>query len=298
MAVEYYEHSGHFEPMDAVLVVAVWIPVVTFTALGYAAVQTWDPGGFFSVGSHVAFGSGVGWGLGHVMKWRHIRSHSLLIVASAAFAAFAWLVQWYWHLYLNSGVGLFVFVGEPAIILDGVGWFYRESDYWLLYEIEVSGPLRAFVWIMEAGVLAGLSLYMANRSGGQQDNIYCENCGQWTENRHYSPLLRVQNPDWVIDNVRKHGDPEVLTTAEAQTGVSPGPMYIRMVLDCCTRCRKLNVLDITTHRFERSSEDPDELVVKTKVAVDNLMLNAEAAEQLRRKFLFRKGDSGLPKKAY
>ena len=93
MAARYYVNSGHFEPRDAVLVVGVWTPVVWVAALAYAAVQTWDPGVFFSAGSHAALGFGIGWGLGYVLKWRHIRSHGFLALAAAGFGAFAWFVQ-------------------------------------------------------------------------------------------------------------------------------------------------------------------------------------------------------------
>ena len=182
------------------------------------------------------------------------------------------------------------FLLNPQIILEGFAFFMRE--YWLLDEFMLNGPMVGLLWIFEAIAIIGLVWWSAEAYAGQKDNIYCEQCGRWTENESYSPLLVGKSLDQITRRLNHSGDLNEIFSLTTTSDPQVNQEYLVLKIDSCPGCDELHVLDVDKRRYrlDDDDDDDDDLTHGTVRAVENLLLDKRTAGSLRSSFSFSESE--------
>ncbi len=236
-----YSHSGAVPVLGALgtIVAGAFTAVLGGLAYGYAFYYI--PLAYLNVVCTLAFGAGIGFVVASAAVAGKVRSPRFIAAVTLGSALLGLYVYWGAYLWALAGidrVGLVAF--WPPALLD-FGRYLFDNGSWGLREGEViKGWLLVAIWIVETGVIVGLSLTV-ERMGG--DRPFCEACKEWTERERGVARLASDGsePAW---NAVLAGDLPALASFEpAEPGAS---RFVRLDVARCPRCQDSRFLTVST----------------------------------------------------
>ncbi|HWY74445.1 MAG TPA: hypothetical protein VN281_02450, partial [Verrucomicrobiae bacterium] len=203
-----YRHSGKFYAHGPFA--AVVAAVVAGFPLGYAYAyfMKWIP--FIYLNFLVTLGYGFFFGavIGALMKWGKVRNTLVVLVTSLVAGFIALYFSWNGH--IHSLFPDAPTICRPNVMLNGMKALYREGSWGLHGSGPVTGIPLAIVWVVEAGVILGLTT--ATAVGMIASTPFCENAMCWLDKkRTINTLAPFTDPAQVA--AIKSGDLRPLTQA-------------------------------------------------------------------------------------
>ncbi len=198
-----------------------------------------------------------------------------VVAAQANFAAFLHVVL----PTLDAGApGYFELLWEPERV-----WSHLQAlsaDGWYsLAGIEVKGSALLTLWTLEAITIVGVSTLLCWVTS--LDTVYCEACGEWTED--VEGFINFEHPhdDAVLDQLR---DGNTRTLLELPVALEGAVNRLRLNLQQCETCKETVYGQLETVTWEADADDnwsesSDELTDVFRMSADAVaLLEARKAE--------------------
>ena len=143
---------------------------------------------------------------------------------------------------------------------DPISYLQEIADVgYVMFFIPISGPFAWLSWIIEMGVVIFLTVNMA---GGSAAEPYCEDDGQWCEERTLFASSNGSTED-IIAALKKG---EYHRVNELQSELASDRDHLRVDVHYCERCERKGYLTLTSVT-PQDEEDTEEEEVLSYIAV-------------------------------
>jgi len=265
----YYKHSNRVPPIGLLAGGILGLAAALVGAVIYAYAIVFIPLIYANVLCVVLFGALLGYVPARLMRWGKVRSvpvvlASVVVIALAAYY-FHW-AAWVYALVQQSGRGtdlsLSDLLRDPALLgrvivtINGEGTWAMSKN-----ESAASGFILGVVWLVEAGIIFGMAIYVALLS--QSELPYCERCDHWCPKG--ANLLRIAPANAFV--LRKRMEQrDWAAVKQAGTPSEGSTQWVTLIHHACPTCGKLHTLSAKQFTIvadkRRGSRLQEKLVVK------------------------------------
>lgn len=129
----------------------------------------------------------------------------------------------------------------PGYILELMGLFAKQG-LWSFQDITPKGGLLYFVWLCEAGLIIGSTVFFLNDKFKKIP--YCEPCDRWTDKIDAVTRLEPVKDQDILKAQLERADVSGLTALK-RTRLSGTGTYTDIELHHCSRCQTFHTLTVT-----------------------------------------------------
>lgn len=279
MAPEYYRHSGKV-PLGGLLTTAIaGIGTAISLAFVYAYATNWIPFVYVNVLLTLGLGGIVGILVAKAARGGKLRNPGVVGLVGLISGLVALYVAWGADALARLGwpqEGSALSVFYPRFLWGYIQIFYAKG-FWGIGKGNagmISGIPLAIVWLIEAGIIVGLSTAAA--WGDLLTVVFCEACNEWTEID--GDVLRLApeggGPILALVDEGTLGD---LSTADR---ASPGAAdFLKVGLVWCETCDDCNYLDV--ERVQITENKKGESKTVTTPVISKLAISREQRDEIR-----------------
>lgn len=277
----YYKHSGKFNPGMWSAALALLVIAAVVVGAIYGAIVYYMPLVYVNGLLCVVFGVGMGFAVGKVAEWIHIRNNivtvltAVLVVLAAEYGAF---VGWLFTVSQEYEQPLTIMQSlDPSILINKVTILASVGIWGLFGDEPVKGTLLYIIWLIEAAILLGGAVIIAY--GVVVDEAYCENCKQWIKSGDsFGPFAYLANKD-DVKNRLEQGDFSALEQMQAIDEANEPRQFSTLSLNRCSNCDNMYLLSIKnttlkTNKEGKVEEDHDKVV-------QNMLIDGESNELIK-----------------
>ncbi len=232
-----YSHSGAVPVLGALGTIVVGALTAVLGGLAYGYAFYYVPVAYLNVLFTLAFGAGIGFVVAAAATAGKVRSPRFVAIVNLGSTLLGLYVYWGAYLLALAGidrVGLVAF--WPPALLD-FGRYLFENGSWGLREGEVvKGGFLAVIWIVETGVIFGLSLTVALHDSRRP---FCEACNEWTQRQRGVARLASDGSEPAWTEVLAGDLPSLAAFETADPGAR---QYVRLDVARCPRCEQSRFL--------------------------------------------------------
>lgn len=271
MNARYYRHSGNFEPIGLILMLAFGVVGAVGGAFVYGYATHYIPlvivTLFLTFGYAVILGVLVGMGA----KLGKVRNMPLLVAFSAFAGVTAVYAQWvvFLHLKLPSELG---WQTAPSEIQTWMS-VMAATGIWEVFDwTPTGGALYAF-WGVEAAIIAGGALVVPWAT--VSDMAFCEKTGEWAEDEEFTAPMEVPDD---LDGLR------IALEGDAARTLEQIP-YLDELEDQFLRAKVVYVADepdttyfLTVEVVSLGVDDDGDLQESCEAVVQNLIIDQATAD--------------------
>jgi hypothetical protein len=256
----FYSHSGKFGIHGPMLAIAAGVIVAYPLGFAYAYLIKWIPFIYLNFLITAGYGFLFGFMTSLLMKSGKVRNGMMALLCGTAVGLLAWYATWngYVHTLFRQAPWFFT-PGQVHSVMKvlfdqgswGIGWSSSAP---------VTGILLAIVWIVEGGVVVGVSAVISYSSVASTP--FCEVHDCWLdEEKKMDKLDAFTHPDHIA--AFKNGDIGPLD--EARPRVPASGKFARMTLKYSQRCDDYCALSIanvtvTLDKDGKQQEEVEELM--------------------------------------
>jgi len=238
-ATLYYRHSGKFSPAAVLLTLTVGIIAAIVLGALYGIIVYYMPIVYVNVLLTFGVGIAVGATVRKVAMAQQIRNVPLVLLLAlicGLVAEYAAFIGWVaavtsWNVILFNPQKLW-------IVLDAIA----EQGVWSLKKSTVKGPFLVGIWIVEAIVVVGGSIYMVWVEVA--NTPFCEKCAGWlTEKSLVGPFRTIANTDQLKADLEE-GNFAALGDISPLKKDDPISRFAEYELTDCPTCAEMAVVTI------------------------------------------------------
>jgi len=274
---EYYRHSGRAPLAGALATAVVGVLVASILAIIYSFAIVWIPFIYLNFLLTVAFGGLTGIIVAVLGQRVKIRNSLLLIVIALAAIAVGYYVAWGADLWARAPdivEGDVLSAWNPSLLKEYVKFFYDKGAWSIgrTADTNVSGLFLGAVWLVEAGMIFGLSAIGVLAITG--DSTFCEQCDCWSTKKDGLATFALTD-ERDLHAALEQGDYAKLAERPILPGTSEN--YLQVDAYICPSCDDhccLNVVKVTT-----TINDKKEREKSTTKLIDRLQLDAGGLKQ-------------------
>ena len=262
----YYRHSGRVPTMGTVWMLIGGGVVASVISFLYALLDYYNPLVYFTFIGTIVFGLTTGgavmWG-GILGK---VRNNQFSFIVGIVLGLFAIYMAWVWFIWLLVEEIIF----EPGALFQAMQ-FVGEVGVWSIRNWQPTGWALYCFWLVEAGVIMCSTVMV---SAGN-DDPFCEDCNEWTEEQEGVALLQVTD-NAMLKAALEQERYEVLSQVPVAPADSTDCLHVNT--HTCSKCSEshyLTIEQVTVTIDEKGNDDTD----KTDV-LKNLWVPAEVVENL------------------
>lgn len=270
-----YEFSGQCEPGLLAVGGLICIPVVMLLSLAYAYAVHYIPLIYFAGVITYFFGIGLGVIASLTLEYTKTRNAALGTVIAVSIGLLALYCSWGFCLGIYFQDVSFV-TFNPLTIIEGMIAVVKENSFSIglrsIKFFDISGFWLALVYLIEAGMIVVMAVLTA--IGRNSSLSYCEECGEWTEEKFTSPPLSTIKDVRAIQEGLLQG--QVAQLLDLRKVDAQGDHTSLTIKTCgCSSLNVLTINDVTvTEENGKLKEEENELL-------GNVMISEEAAQALR-----------------
>lgn len=270
----YYRHSGQCSSASLFATLAAGCLAALILGPIYAIIVFYMPIVYVNV--LLTFGIGVlmGYIIKKVAMARHVRSLAMIVLIAAIsalvaiYAAFVgWLLpvtQWTYFAYLP---------GDMLGVLEQV----VEQGVWSLKGGTVKGTFLIIVWVCEALVILGATIYFAYEEIAKTP--YCENCSQWLPLKTLvGPFEKIADPKALRADLEQ-GNFAALGNIKPLAADAGATEFADYELTDCPSCPDMAVVSIRNVTLVADKEG--KITPKIQVLVDRLLIDHDSCELIK-----------------
>jgi len=227
-----YRHSGKFAVQGPVLTLAAAVAAAVPLGYAYAYLMKWIP--FIYLNVLITGGYGFLFGLlaAVVAKFGKVRNTGLAVILGLLAGAIALYFAWNGHVHsLIRDERPWLFM--PAEVVNVMQILYEQGSWGMRSGGNVTGIPLAIVWIVEAGIIIGLSVFVP--FGMIADTPFCEKSQCWLDQEK-----KIDTLDVFTDSAQlaafQAGD--LAPLAQAKPRVPGTPAFARLTLKHSPRCEE------------------------------------------------------------
>ncbi len=235
----FYSHSGKFELHGPVLALAAGAVAAWPLGLAYAYLINWIP--FIYLNFLITFGYAIAFGMlaSRILKFSKVRNRPIAMFCSASMGLLAWYGSWNGcvHALVSSAPWLLT----PRQIFNVVGYLYDHGSWGIgmSSQAPVTGILLAIIWLVEGGIIVGVSALIGY--GSVANTPYCEVHECWLDEEKKMDKLDVfTHPDHIA--AFQAGD--IAPLEAAQPRVPASGRFARLTLKHSSRCHDYCALSV------------------------------------------------------
>lgn len=183
MRSTHYQHSGTAPLGGVFLTFAGGLVVASMLGAIYGFLVFWSPFVYINFFITLGFGVGLGAAVGSLAKLGKIRNTGLVTLLALAVALFAWYAHWVVWSQLVTEV-LVLNVATLTRLLATIA----DLGAWSIFSWTPTGFALWAIWGIEALMIVGIGTIGAM---GIVDVPFCEDTGQWAENRRLNTRFKA-----------------------------------------------------------------------------------------------------------
>jgi len=226
-----YSHSGAVPVLGALGTILAGAVTAVLGGLAYGYAFYYIPVAYLNVLFTLAFGAGIGFVVATAATACKVRSPRFVAAVNLGSTLLGLYVYWGAYLLALAGidrVGLVAF--WPPALLDFGRHLFENGSWGFQEDAVVKGWFLAVIWIVETGVIVGLSMMIA-RTGG--DRPFCESCNEWTERERGVARLAADGSEPAWTAVLAGDLPSLASFEPAEPGAR---QFVRLDVARCPRC--------------------------------------------------------------
>lgn len=248
MRHEYYKHSGMFNPMGVIVILAIGAVGTVILSLIYSYATHYIPFVYLNILLTILFGVGVGALAGIGGIFFKIRNISIIGLISGLLGLFAEYCQWVFDiLALTDGE---FFLLNPVDIYGFIR-VIGVTGVWSIRRFTPTGVVLYAVWFGEAAIIIGASLLIAIYM--IKTKPFCERCDKWvTKEETLFPLNYADDVNGLKLKLEQ-GDFSALTSlGKAELNSNH---YTKVTLKHCEQCKDLYLLSAWSIMVNKNKKD-------------------------------------------
>jgi hypothetical protein len=268
-----YRHSGKFGIHGPLLALVVALVLGFPLGLAYAYIIKWCPLVYINFLATAGYGLLFGLIGGYFLKFGKVRNTAVAALTGILAGLIAWYFNWSGHVYaLFKGAPL---VSFPDMILRVMGALYDQGSWGMHRSGNITGIPLAIVWVVEAGIIIGLTAFTA--VGFVSDVPFCERKQCWLDQeKKISTLRNFTDPAHLA--ALKVGDLAPLVRAQPKDADSSA--FARLILKHSPRTQEfctVRIENVTTtlDKNGNSKEQVEKLTSNLKVPPSTFELLAK-----------------------
>ena len=279
-APAYYQHSGNLSPVLLVLGALIALVGALLVAWIYAYAIYYIPFIYINAFLTAGFGFAVAMISVHVMRGAKLRNGFVFGVVALLITAVAFYGHW------AAWVGIVLRASDVEVTAVDIALQPRAmwgtildinaGGAWSIFGVDVSGIPLWVVWLLEAGIVFGLSLVIGYDMFS--DVPFCEKCESWC--KKHTNVARVRHGDAAaVVEAFENRDLDALRSFEA---VAPGPEvgdWFECDVETCSDCGATSTLDVSI--VVATKNEKGEVSKDTTSVVSNLLLTTQEVEGIR-----------------
>jgi hypothetical protein len=245
----FYSHSGRFGLHGPVLALAAGAVAAWPLGLAYAYLIKWIP--FIYLNFLITAGYGIAFGIlaSWLLKVAKVRNRPIALLSATGVGLLAWYGNWNGCVHsLAQSAPWFL---TPRQILRVMGVLYDQGSWGIGFSSQtpVTGVPLAMVWLVEGGIIVGLSARIGY--GTVANTPFCESHGCWLdEEKKMDKLDAFTRPDHIA--AFQAGDIAPLDLAQPRVPASG--KFARLTLkhsECCHDYCALSIANVTGNARQR-----------------------------------------------
>src|SRR5258708_6968498 len=223
-----YRHSGKFHAWAPILVAGAAALAGFPLGYAYAYAIRWIPFVYINFFLTLGYGVAFGWMTARILKAGHVRNTTLATLCGLGAGLIALYGEWSAHLLVLFDDASWLC--PPDQLARGIALLY-QSGSWSFHNQAVSGIPLAIVWLVEAGLIVGVTAAMA--WDFVQDTPYCEQTKCWLDEK--KPVNTLEHiTDAAHLAALKTGD--IMPVVQARPKAEGANEFTRLLLKRSPRC--------------------------------------------------------------
>lgn len=265
-AGKYYRHSGKFELMGPVYMLAAGAAGAVAMGAAYGYGSFYIPLVYLNLLLVVAYGFGLGLCVQWGARRGKVRNGPLLLLCGLAVGLFAEYTNWVWYFFALTKQETFAYL--PADVWQLI-LAVNQQGVWSVFDSTPTGIELWLYWGAEALVIVGLSTFVPwlNLRGVP----FCEPCSRWVDGQEtLSPLDPVADPKGFRSRLEQ-GDYAPLKTLHKLPQESSA--FTSVTLLKCPGCQASNYL--SAQAVTLTKDKKGKVNRKQVNLIENLVLSAD-----------------------
>ena len=238
--LETYRHSGKYNALGVVLALGAGAALSFPLGLAYAYLIRWIPFIYVNFFATCGYGLAFGWLTTRILKGNRVRNTTLAALCGLGAGLLALYGEWNGslHVVFNDAPWLL----RPDQVVRGIKILYADGS-WSFHGSNVTGIPLAIVWVIEAGLVVGISFALPFTF--VRDTPYCEQTRVWLDEEK-----KINTLETITDAAQlaalKAGD--IMPIVHAKPKADNAAVFTRLLLKRSPNCSifcTLRVQDVT-----------------------------------------------------
>lgn len=276
--VETYRHSGRIGGLGIPVMLIAGICSAFVLGVVYSYVLAWIPIIYVSFLATGGFGAGLGLVVGWSSRAAHVRNTMITGIIGLFTGLLGMYVAWAFDGIARFGGEDATVMFNPVLLSEYVSFFY-ENGFWGLgrgnANATVSGIPLALIWLVEGGVVVGLSFVLS--TGFAADHPYCEECGRWTDRTE--GFCKLMPPTDDPTSIEQLCSGDLKTLSQFQRSPEDAAAFVRIDTAQCADCDQCNCVTISLAKITVDKDGKES--TDTQALVTNMLITGSDMEQLR-----------------
>jgi len=251
--VPIYRHSGKFGVQGPAAALGIAIILGLVAGLAYAYFIAWVPFIYINVLVTGAYGALFGFATCYLLYHAKVRNKTITLFTSLAAGLVACYGAWsgYVHVVLENPP----WIATPPIIAYVMETLYQQGSWGMSSGSPVTGVPLAVVWLVEAGIIVGISIYIPYVKIA--NTPFCEKNLCWLDKEEIIPTLQPFTDPGDVKELRK-GNLRPLTRAQPKDPASS--VFARLTLKSSPASDEFCTLRIANIQLKATKEGVKENV--------------------------------------
>ena len=269
----YYKPSGKFGPLSLVTIPALGAIGALIGGFAYSYAVNWIPFIYINILLTIAYGFLVGFMIDQGASLGKLRNPALGVLLGLVVGVFAIYTQWVAHFYAVSNQTQLIW--NSAALWEAIARL-NETGSWSIGRAgePVSGLLLYVVWGVEAIIMLGLTVFMAQLAAHR---LFCEGCGKWTD---YEETFGPFAPFKDKKDVKLEMENENFSALENITTATDLKKYATITLEGCDTRSCYNLSAVTAQIVKVTENKKGESETDETAVVEGLLINKTTRDRL------------------